>query len=92
MGRGSLIDEEALTQALNSHRLAGAALDVFHTEPLPADSPLYETGNLLITPHCSGNLTLQYTKDINYSFFLTNLKHYIAGEPLEHIVNKKLGY
>ena len=92
VGRGSLIDEEALMKALNDHHLAGAALDVFNTEPLPEDSPLYETENLLITPHCSGNLTLQYTKDINYSFFLTNLKHWIAGEPLEHVVNKKLGY
>ena len=92
VGRGSLIDEEALMKALNSEKLAGAALDVFRTEPLPEDSPLYETKNLIITPHCSGNLTLDYTKETNYNQFKDNLIHYANNEPLEHVVDKKLGY
>ena len=85
-------DEEAIIEALNSGRLAGAALDVFRKEPLPEDSPLYDVPNLIITPHVSGNLTIDYTKETNFNMFLTNLKHYINGEQMEHVVNKKLGY
>lgn len=92
VGRGSAIDEEAIIEALNSGRLAGAALDVFRKEPLPEDSPLYDVPNLIITPHVSGNLTIDYTKETNFNMFLTNLKHYINGEQMEHVVNKKLGY
>ena len=92
VGRGSAVVEEDLIDILNSGLIAGAALDVFRKEPLPEDSPLYDVPNLIITPHCSGNLTIEYTKETNYNMFLTNLKHYINNEPLEHVVNKKLGY
>jgi phosphoglycerate dehydrogenase-like enzyme len=54
VGRGSLLDEPTLVQALESGALGGAALDVAATEPLPADSPLWKTPNLFITPHTSG--------------------------------------
>ena len=92
VGRGSAIDEDALIEALESGKLAGAALDVFRKEPLPEDSPLYKTANLIITPHISGNLTIDYTKETNFNMFLTNLKHYINSEPMEHVVDRKLGY
>ncbi|MBR2701001.1 MAG: D-2-hydroxyacid dehydrogenase [Erysipelotrichaceae bacterium] len=92
VGRGSAVVEEDLIDILNSGLIAGAALDVFCTEPLPEDSPLYDIPNLIITPHCSGNLTLDYTKETNFNMFLNNLKHYIGNEPLEHVVNKRLGY
>jgi phosphoglycerate dehydrogenase-like enzyme len=54
VGRGALVDEEALILALRSHRIAGAALDVFNQEPLPESSPLWTLDNLLITPHVAG--------------------------------------
>ena len=63
IGRGNAVDENALADALNHGKLAGAALDVFAAEPLPKNSPLWETKNLIITPHCSGKMTLAYTRD-----------------------------
>ncbi|MBR0136843.1 MAG: D-2-hydroxyacid dehydrogenase [Erysipelotrichaceae bacterium] len=92
VGRGTAVVEKDLIEILDSGKLAGAALDVFQEEPLPKDSPLYEVSNLIITPHVSGNLTIDYTKETNFNMFFSNLKHYINGEPLEHVVNKKLGY
>ena len=62
VGRGTAIDQEALIEALDSGRLAGAALDVVVPEPLPADHPLRRAKNLLLTPHVAGNMTLAYTQ------------------------------
>ena len=70
VGRGSAIDEEALADALDSGHIAGAALDVFQTEPLPKDHRLWKTKNLLITPHVAGNMTLPHTRDKNVQMFL----------------------
>ena len=92
VGRGSAIDEDALADNLENGHLAGAALDVFQVEPLPADSRLWKTKNLLITPHVAGNLTLPYTKDRNVEMFLEDLQNFVAGKPLNFLVNKKLGY
>ncbi len=92
VGRGSLLDEAALTDALRSGRLGGAALDVFRREPLPADSPLWSTPGLLATPHISGNLTLPYTLERVVSLFLDNLGRYAEGRPLERVVRPELGY
>ena len=92
VGRGSAIDQEALTEALNAERLAGAALDVMVPEPLPADHPLWETKNLLITPHCSGNTALGYSRDRIVEMFLEDLERYAAGQPLLHAVNRSVGY
>lgn len=92
VGRGTVLDEDALVEALESGHLKAAALDVFRVEPLPANSVLYHTRNLILTPHCSGNLTLDYTLHKNFDMFFTNLRHYAAGEPLEHVVDKKLQY
>ena len=80
VGRGDLVDEPALVEALASGRLGGAGLDVFATEPLPADSPLWDLPNVIITPHNSANTGSSGT--VAAEMFLTNLAHYVAGEPL----------
>ncbi|MBP5492934.1 MAG: D-2-hydroxyacid dehydrogenase [Clostridiales bacterium] len=92
VGRGSAIDEDALSELLEKEYLGGAALDVFRTEPLPKDSPLWKTKNLLITPHVAGNLTLEYTLDTNVDMFCEDLLNYAQGRPLKHIVDRKIGY
>lgn len=92
VGRGSLIDEEALRSMLDRGLLGGAALDVFREEPLPADSPLWETERLLITPHIAGNTTLPYTVERIVDLFLENLRLYASGQPLHRLVDRSLGY
>lgn len=92
VGRGSAIDEDALADALDKGLIGGAALDVFKTEPLPEDSRLWKTKNLLITPHVAGNLTLEHTLDKNVDMFTEDLENYMAGKPLKHIVDRKRGY
>ena len=92
VGRGSAIDEEALADALDSEHLAGAALDVFQTEPLPEGNRLWKTKKLVITPHVAGNMTLPYTKDKNVQMFLEDLKNFTEGKELRYLVDKKLGY
>lgn len=92
VGRGSAVDEDALADLLEEGRLAGAALDVFQTEPLPADSRLWKTKNLLITPHTAGNLTLDYTLDRNVEMFCEDLLRYAGGLPLNYLVDRKKGY
>jgi phosphoglycerate dehydrogenase-like enzyme len=89
-GRGGLVDEAALAEALTAGRLGGAAFDVFATEPLPADSPLWDVPNLIITPHISG-WTTRYD-DLAAQLFADNLKRYLAGEKLYNVVDTKLGY
>ena len=92
VGRGSAIDEEALSQALNEGRLAGAALDVMCHEPLPENDPLWETERLILTPHVAGNMTTAYTKNRLTEMFCEDLDNYGAGRPMCHLVDKKLGY
>ncbi len=92
VGRGSAIDEDALADALDSGKLAGAALDVFQTEPLPAESRLWKTKNLLITPHVAGNQTLAHTRNTNVAMFCEDLENYAAGRELKYRIDKKKGY
>lgn len=92
VGRGSLIDEAALRAMLLESSLGGAALDVFAQEPLPPDSPLWETDHLLITPHISGNTTLPYTVEKIVSMFLDNLRRYADSKPMNRVVDRSLGY
>ena len=92
MGRGSAIDEEALADALDAGHLGGAALDVFRQEPLPENSRLWKTKNLLITPHVAGNLTVDYTVDRNVEMFCEDLLNYAAGRPMTYLVDKNRGY
>lgn len=92
VGRGSAVDQEALIEALNNGKLGGAALDVMMPEPLPADHPLWTAKNVIITPHVSGNMSLEYTCDAAVELFCEDLRRYAAGLPMENIVDRKLGY
>ncbi len=82
VGRGALVDEPALIDALLHQRLAGAGLDVFATEPLPADSPLWDMPNVIITPHNSGATELAHHRAAQ--IFIANLGAYVRGEPLRN--------
>ena len=90
VGRGSQVDEAALADALRNHRIAGAALDVFEQEPLPAQSPLWELDNLLITPHTAGLTEKLWPR--HYALFWENLRRYQGGESLLFVVDKHKGY
>lgn len=90
VGRGAQVDEAALADALRNHRIAGAALDVFECEPLPADSPLWNLENLLVTPHTAG-LTDQLWHR-HYELFSDNLRRYLTKQPLRFVVDKHKGY
>ncbi len=90
IGRGPVLVEAALIEALRAGMLAGAALDVFEDEPLDAGSPLWDMPNVIISPHIGGDVA-----DTPAAFaraFLANLRRYIAGEPLENVVDKHLGF
>lgn len=90
VGRGAQVDEVALVEALRARRIAGAALDVFAHEPLPADSPLWSVENLLITPHTAGLTEKLWHR--HYELFSDNLRRYLAGQPLRFVVDKQKGY
>jgi D-2-hydroxyacid dehydrogenase (NADP+) len=90
VGRGTLVDEAALIAALQTRRIAGAALDVFEEEPLPAESPLWSLDNVLITPHTAG--VTEGLWERHYRLIAENLKRFRAGQPLLSEVNKKEGY
>lgn len=92
VGRGKVIDQDALIDALNEDRIAGAALDVVYPEPLPEDSPLWTAKNLILTPHISGDMGLPYTVDRTVEIFCDNLRRYARGEELTHVVDVKTGY
>jgi phosphoglycerate dehydrogenase-like enzyme len=90
VGRGEQVDEAALIEALGERRIAGAALDVFQREPLPADSPLWSVENLLITPHTASITDKLWHR--HYEVFSDNLRRYVGGEPLRFVVDKRKGY
>ena len=92
IGRGSCLDQEALVEALNAGKLAGAALDVFRTEPIPQEDDTWEAKNLIITPHCSGQMTLRYTRDTLVDMFCENLHRFFEGKPLLHTIDRELAY
>jgi len=78
VGRGATHDEAALIEALKNGQIAGAGLDVFETEPLPIDSPLWDMDNVIITPHTAGNSD-RYAERVIKNIFLPNLLAYISG-------------
>ena len=88
--RGGIINEIALSKALHTGQIAGAGLDVTETEPLDANSPLWDTPNLLLTPHRAGSS--QHRPRKVFEFFCENLERYLKGDSLRNIVNKQKGY
>jgi phosphoglycerate dehydrogenase-like enzyme len=90
VGRGELIDEEAIAEALGEGRIRGAALDVFVQEPLPEASPLWAQPNALITPHVSATTHGFWRRELD--LILDNLSRYERGEPLLNTVDKVAGY
>jgi phosphoglycerate dehydrogenase-like enzyme len=90
IGRGSVIDESALIQALREGRPAGAGLDVFADEPLPVESDLWRLPNVIITPHVAGS-TPQHGARLA-QIVMRNLPRFLAGQPLENLVDRYWGY
>lgn len=88
VGRGEIVDEPALVEALLAGHLGGAALDVFATEPLPVDSPLWRFPNVIITPHSSG--TTDRTRRRSVDLFIENFRRFAAGEPLAGVTRDEL--
>lgn len=90
VSRGGVVDQKALAEALRGGRLAGAALDVFETEPLPADNPLWGMENVLISPHCSS--VYDGWEEASFRIFLANLDRWIGGRDLVNVVDPHRGY
>ena len=88
LARGPIVDEAALLEALRGRRIGGAVLDVFDTEPLPAEHPLWGLDNVVVTPHISGPSTPREIGPI----FNDNLRRYAANRPLRHVVDRARGY
>jgi phosphoglycerate dehydrogenase-like enzyme len=91
LGRGPVIDYDTLSQKLWTRELSGAVLDVFHEEPLPPESPLWSTPNLILSPHCAvddGRAYVERCLDI----FFDNLRRYLGGRPLRNVVDRSVGY
>lgn len=91
VGRAGTMDYEALSENLRSGHFSGAILDVFDPEPLPAESPLWNTPNLIVTPHISADDGDSYVA-MTLELVLENMRRYIAGEPLMNVVRPELGY
>ena len=85
VSRGEVVDEQALIEACRERRIAGAGLDVMSIEPLPVESPLWSLDNVIITPHVGGAGSDQLGQLLEK--VAVNIRHYLAGEPLENVVS-----
>ena len=92
VGRGNTVDNLAVAKMLQEGRLAGAFLDVFDPEPLPEDHPLWDAPNAILTPHITGNFTLQQTLDNIADIAAENFRRFVTGQPLIHEVDLAEGY
>jgi len=90
LSRGSIVDQDALVDALESEQIAGAGLDVFTPEPLPDGHPLYKTRNLILTPHISGTSPMLWRRTID--LFIENVHRFRDGRELINLVDKTRGY
>ena len=90
LGRGALVDQAALIEALEHGRLAGAALDVFEHEPLDPESRLWSLPQVIVTPHISGLGPRYWERSVE--LFASNLRAFLAGKPLVNVVDKRAGY
>jgi phosphoglycerate dehydrogenase-like enzyme len=91
VGRGKVVDEGALIEALRSGHLSGAALDVFEEEPLPEESSLWDLENVIVSPHSTDNVP-GLTNELQTELFCDNLRRYLQGEPLRNELDKNLLY
>jgi phosphoglycerate dehydrogenase-like enzyme len=87
MARGAVVDEKALYTALVNNRIAGAASDVFETEPLPASSPLWDLPNMVITPHCTPEVPDLTASCLN--IITDNILRYKEGRPLRNLMDSR---
>ena len=90
VSRGQIVEEEPLIDALRSGHVAGAGLDVVAQEPLPADSPLWDAPNVLISPHVSADSSQMWER--RKQICKDNLRRYLAGEQLVYVCDKKAGF
>jgi phosphoglycerate dehydrogenase-like enzyme len=90
VGRGPVIDEPALLEALRDGRIAGAALDVFTDEPLPSDHPFWDLPGVIVSPHMSGDF-VGWQAAVS-ALFVENFQRWLAGRPLLNVVDKERGY
>jgi phosphoglycerate dehydrogenase-like enzyme len=90
LGRGPIIQESALVDALQTQRIRGAALDVFDQEPLPPEHPFYKMENVLLSPHNADHIPGWI--EVAVEIFLDNFQRFLKGEPLLNLVDKKAGY
>jgi phosphoglycerate dehydrogenase-like enzyme len=90
IARGEVVDEAELVRCLRTGAIAGAALDVFSEEPLPADHPLWALPNAVLTPHVSGYTATYFDRML--ALFEDNLDRFLAGQALRNVVDKHLGY
>jgi phosphoglycerate dehydrogenase-like enzyme len=90
VGRGPVIDEGAMVEALAGGRIKGAVLDVFDKEPLPAGHPLYSLQNVLLSPHCSDHTPDWLERAMQ--FFVDQFGRFVRREPLMNVVDKRAGY
>lgn len=90
VGRGQVVDEDALLAALRAGELAGAGLDVFADEPLPAGHPFWDMPDVIVSPHMSGDFV--GWRDVLARRFVDNFVRWVSGEPLRDVVDKRLGY
>lgn len=91
-GRGTAIDTDALAEAVESGKVGYAFLDVTDPEPLPLDHPLWKLPNVFLTPHVAGGYNMIETQFRIARVVAENIRHYLAGEPRENIVDRKTGY
>lgn len=90
VGRGPVVDEDALLEALQERRIGGVALDVWTREPLAADSPWWDTPGALVSPHLAGDAA-GFTARLEL-LLLEQVRRFVAGGPLRHVVDKEHGY
>lgn len=90
ISRGAVIDEPTMVAALREGRLGGAVLDVFETEPLPEDSPLWDLPNVLVSPHSAS--TVSDENSVITGIFIDNLRRHLAGEPLRNVFDRARGF
>jgi len=90
IARGECVADDALVAALRAGAIAGAGLDTFREEPLPASSPYWSLPNVIVTPHISGYTPRYFERTLE--LFRDNLRRFVSGQPLRNVVDKRLGY